>query len=417
MNRLIAYLIGQARVKITGASPQEVLNLLTQEGIPFWDVARIDDLHYQISIPLRKEKQTVRLAARAFCTAEVIKYRGLPTLCRKAMHRPALLLGVAAAIALSFLLQERIWVIEVRGNDRVPQEVILRALAEFGIKPGESSTDYDPQLIKMKMLNAVPELSWLAANRTGGKITVLVTERDLPQAETERPPAGNLVASSDGIITDYNISEGMRLISRGDTVTERQILVSGYEDYGLCMRAVCASGEIYANTWRQGTVVTPSAAGEKAYTGREWKEVSLVVGRKRIKICGNSGISVDSCDKMVSVKRLRLPGCVFPVALETAVYREYTLTERLKDPDTVRREMECAWETQTCAEMVAGVIGQTQYRFSRNGALYVLRAESTCNEMIARLVPIYGEYKGENYDGTDHQRRTDRTDHQRVRLF
>lgn len=406
MNRLIAYLIGETRLTVTGASPQEYLNLLSRERIPFWAAEREDELRYRVSVPLRKERQAVGLAARAFCSAEVTKRRGLPVLWKKALHRPVLLLGVAAAIALCFLLQNRIWVIEVKGNDRVPQEIILRALAEFGIKPGAESDAYDPQQLKMKMLNAVQELSWLAANRTGGKITVLVTERDIPQEDTDKPAAGNLVASTDGIITDYNIAEGMRLISRGDTVTEGQILVSGVEDYGLCMRAVCAEGEIYANTWRQGSLVTPSYAQEKAYTGRQWKVVSLVVGRKRIKICGNSGISVGTCDKMVSVKRLRLPGYEFPVALETEVYREYTLTERLRDPQTVRRELEYAWERQTCAQMVAGVIGQTDYRFSRSDAVYVLQAESTCNEMIARIVPLYGQYEGENNDGTHYQRRT-----------
>lgn len=406
MNRLISYLIGETRLSVTGASPQDFLNLLTQQSISFWDVERVDELHYLVSLPQRREAQAVKLATRCFCTAEVVQRTGLPVLWKKAMRRPALLLGAAAAIAACFLLQNRIWVIEVRGNERVPQEVILRSLAELGVKQG-GRCDYDQQQIKMQMLNAVPELSWLAANRTGGKVTVLVTERDAVQDEALKPLAGNLIAAENGIVTDYNIYEGMRLISRGETVTEGQVLVSGLEDYGLCMRAVCAEGEIYANTWKQGSVVTPSFAQEKVYTGRQWKEVFLLIGRKRIKICGNSGISVGSCDKMISVKRLRLPGYEFPIALETEICREFTLTERLKAPETVRRELEYVWERQLCADMVAGVIGQTQYSFSRNDTLYVLRAESTCNEMIARYVPIFGQYKGENNDGTHYQRRTD----------
>lgn len=407
MNQLVAYLIGESRLSVTGASPQSFLNLLTQEGIPFWSVERVDDLHYRISLPLRRQQRAVKLAMRTFCTAEVTARRGFPIAFRQILHRPVLLIGVAAAIALCFLLQNRIWVIEVKGNVRVPEEVILHALAEIGIKPGDSSDGYDPQQVKMKMLNAVPELSWLAANRTGGKITVLLTERTAALEEQEKPIAGNLIASTEGIITDYSIGEGMRLVSRGDTVSEGQILVSGYEDYGLYLRAVCAEGEIYADTWRQGSIVTPSAAMEKRYTGRQWKEITLLIGRKRIKICGNSGISVVSCDKMVSVKRLRLPGYEFPVALETAILREYTLTARQKDAETVRADLQEAWLRQTRAEMVAGVIGQTQYRFIQDNTVFILRAESACNEMIARLVPITGQYEGETNDRTNHQRRTD----------
>lgn len=406
MNRLISYLIGQARLSVTGASPQDYLNLLTRERISFWNVERLDELHYRISVPLRREKQAIGLAVRCFCTAESIRRCGMPLHFRKLLRRPALLFGVAAAIALCFLLQNRIWVIEVKGNERVPREVILRALVDLGIRQG-ASAQYDQQRIKMQMLNAVPELSWLAANRTGGKITVLVTERAVLPEEQVKPPAGNLIASADGVITDYSISEGMRLISRGETVTEGQVLVSGLEDYGLCMRAVCAEGEIYADTWRHGSIVAPAFTQEKVYTGREWRSISLLLGRKRIKLCGNSGISVGSCDKMISVEKLHLPGYEFPIALETEIWREYALTEKLRAPETVRGELEHAWERQTCAAMRAGVIGQTDYRFSRSDTVYVLRAESTCNEMIARFAPLFGQYEGENNDGTHYQRRTD----------
>ncbi|MBO2527773.1 MAG: hypothetical protein CW335_06335 [Clostridiales bacterium] len=407
MNRLIAYLIGEARISVTGASPQSVLNRLTEDGIPFWAVERTDEVHYRISIPMRNTKQAMKAATRCFCSAEIVKNRGLPVLWRKILRRPVLLIGMAAAIVVCFLLQNKIWVIEVKGNERVPQEVILRELAQIGIKPGENSGDYDPQQVKMKMLNAVPELSWMAANRTGGKITVLVTERSDPQEDCKKPIAGNLIAASDGIITDYCISEGMRLCNRGDTVSEGQILVSGYEDYGLCMRAVCAEGEIYAKTWHQGSIVTPTVTMQKEYTGRLWEDKTLLIGRKRIKLYGNSGISVDSCDKMINVKRLCLPGYEFPVALETAVFREYTLTARQKIPETVQSELEQAWERQVSSDMIAGTMEQTQYQFSHDEQVFVLQAESACNEMIARLVPIGGQYKGEENDGTDYQRRTD----------
>ena len=407
MNRLIAYLIGEARLSITGVSPQSVLNRLTEDGIPFWSVERIDEVHYRISIPMRNTKQAMKAATRCFCSTEIVKNQGLPILWRKTLHRPVLLISMVAAIAVCFLLQNRIWVIEVKGNDRIPRDVILRELAQIGIKQGEKNGEYDPQQVKMKMLNAVPELSWMAANRTGGKITVLVTERNVPQEDCEKPIAGNLIAASDGIITDYCISEGMRLCSRGDTVSAGQILVSGYEDYGLCMRAVCADGEIYAKTWHQGSIVTPIVTMQKEYTGRQWEEKTLLIGRKRIKLFGNSGISVGSCDKMVGVKRLRLPGYEFPIALETAVFREYTLTARQKIPQTVQNELEQAWETLICSDMIAGTMERTKYQFSREEKVYVLQAESACNEMIARLSPIGGQCKGEENDGTDYQRRTD----------
>ena len=110
---------------------------------------------------------------------------------------------------------------------------------------------------------------------------------------------------------------------------------------------------------------------------------------------------------MVEIKRLRLPGYEFPIALETAVFREYTLTARQKIPQTVQNELEQAWETLICSDMIAGTMERTKYQFSREEKVYVLQAESACNEMIARLSPIGGQCKGEENDGTDYQRRTD----------
>ena len=52
----------------------------------------------------------------------------------------------------------------------------------------------------------------------------------------------------DGVLTEVSVTEGMRLCAVGDTVRQGQLLVSGYEDYGLFIRPVCASAEIYART-------------------------------------------------------------------------------------------------------------------------------------------------------------------------
>ena len=188
----------------------------------------------------------------------------------------------------------------------------------------------------------------------------------------------------------------MRLCKRGDAVKAGQILVSGYEDYGLYLRAVCADAEIYAQTWHNGTVVLPAQRTEKSYTGREWTQISLIVGRKRINLCGNSGIYTGSCDKMIDVKKVTLAGYTFPVTIETVTYREYEEKNVTVDAYAAHNALSEAWQRQTRSAMIAGTIEQTEESFLESGGLYVLQAKSTCNEMIARLVPIEEPYKGES---------------------
>ena len=44
------------------------------------------------------------------------------------------LLGLLAAAAATFVLQEFVWTIEVEGNDRLPAGQIVQALEELGIE-------------------------------------------------------------------------------------------------------------------------------------------------------------------------------------------------------------------------------------------------------------------------------------------
>lgn len=396
MNPVIRYLRGEIRVCITGASVERCINLFSQEGIVFRDLHRKDELNVELSMLSKEKKRIEALATRSFCTVEIKQERGLLQTLRPLRARPLLVFGAAAVMALSFFLQSFVWVISVEGENTVHEETILRQLEELGIRFGTWAPSVDSQMTKAQMLNRVPELSWLAVNRTGGKLTVLVTERSA--ASSAKPPyaAGSIVALRDGIITDYRILEGMRLCKRGDAVKAGQILVSGYEDYGLYLRAVCADAEIYAQTWHGGTVVMPAQRTEKHYTGREWTQISLLLGRKRINLCGNSGIYAGSCDKMISVKKITLAGYTFPVTVETVTYREYEEERVTVEASAAQCALSEAWQRQTRSAMIAGTIEQTEETFLESSGLYILHAKSTCNEMIARLVQIEEPYKGEN---------------------
>lgn len=396
MMGVLRFLQGEARVRITGACPQGCLNAFSKDGVEFWDICREDALHYCVSIRPAALSKAEKLGLRTFCTVECLRQRGLKRTLRQALRRPMLLFGVCGAVFLLFFLQSFVWTVEIDGCETVRPETVSRALCELGIHCGTRTGDIAYKEVRHELLNLVPELSWAAVNRSGGKLHVLVTERQhTPSAD---PPyaAANLVAVRDGVLTEVSVLEGMRLCSVGDTVREGQTLVSGVEDYGLYLRAVCAQGEIYGQTWRTQTVVTPAMRQEKRYTGRQWKRVTLVIGRKRIKLFGNSGISGVTCDKMIDVKELTLSEYCFPVRLETEILREYETDAVPKQRKTAQDTLTAAFLRMTEAGMVAGRVEEAHYRMETGGELLVLHCECTCNEMLARLSPMNAIYEGES---------------------
>ena len=395
---MIRYFKGYVRIKITGASVETFFNHMTKEKLAFWDIVRQDELHYVICVATKNLEKTEKIAVHNFCHVEILSSVGLVHHMRSLRKRPVLLIGMIAALFATFYFQTYVLAISIDGNEILHDEEILRAMQDLDIEIGSSAGAIDQQLTKHRMLNRLPQLSWIAVNRNGCKLNVLVTERSFAESLRPNYPSANIIASRDGVLTDVIVSEGMKLCKTGDTVKAGQILVSGFEDYGLILKGVCAEGEIYAQTWYNGMVLTPSENGTKRYTGRQWTQYSLIVGRKRINLCGNSGISGITCDKMVETTKLSVSSYEFPLVLEKVTYREYELETAALEMQSAKERMVAAWDELIRSQMVAGKILNTQTSCVESGGVFVLSAQSTCHEMIGRYAPMGSVFEGETND-------------------
>lgn len=382
----LRYLFGCRRLRVTGAAPEDFLNALSRADRRFWEPQMLDGMTCTLCVTPRHYEQIERLAERSYCEVETVGLSGLAHDARRLLRRPALLIGLLLAVALSFLMQTVVWGITVEGNERVPEAEILSALEEQGVRVGAFAPSIEYSKMRNRVLETLPALSWIAVNRSGSVLHVQVNEREFSERNEPPYPAAHLVAVRDARITELVVLEGVKECAVGDTVAAGQVLVSGYEDYGVCVRGVCAEGEIFGETWYTGTLVAPAQITEKHYTGREKTQRTLVVGRKRINLCGNSGIFPTGCDKMISVKQLSLPEYPFPVWLETVTYREYTLVQR-ENPLT-REQMLEAFQRVLRGRMLAGEIRSCTGTLTQRDGLLILEAEATCEEMIARTLPV-----------------------------
>lgn len=386
-----------AEVWIRGENTAECLNLLAAEALPFWNILLSPEKELRVRLYARDLERAAKLCLSACCDLQPVSTGGLPKQLQKLKRRPLLVIGLLLAMLLPFLLQRYVWAVEIRGEDPGVDHRIRQILQENGVGFGTVGEGLDSQQIKLKMLSQLPELGWMAVNRRGGKLTVLYLMAN-PEAEIGTPTAANLVALRDAVITDFTVLEGMRLFSSGDAVRKGQLLVSGFEDYGLCLRAVQAEGEIYGETWRSGTVLSPAKQKGKTYTGREWTEYVCIIGRKRINLCGSSGISTTTCDKIISEFILRLPELEFPLRIQKIRHREYTLSEVPIVPAMAEAALEQRWQESIRQQMVAGTILQTERSFLAGEHYFTLHIRSRCHEMIAMTVPMEGLNKGEAYE-------------------
>ena len=396
MTEWVQNIIGSCRLEITAAAPELVLNRLTREQLPFWGLLRKDPFTVEITVRRRDLEAAEKWVTCAMGESKLLRETGLPVLLRGLRHRKAFAAAVGLILVFAYVSTLFVWCIRVEGNETVPDQAILRELAELGIGFGTWGGNITPQELKNQMLNRIPQLEWLTVNKDGGLATVVVRERSEVPAVIDRRVVTNLVASQDCLITEMEVLSGGAACQPGDTVREGELLISGYQDLEFCTRVTRALGEVYGRTWRQQNVVIPAEVFRKTDSEGTKRRFSLLIGKKRINLYGDSGISGDTCDKMIVYHTLTLPGgYTFPLTLVEERTTERTLeaeTLLLSEVETTLRD---GTEQAVMDDMIAGEILGDNLRIRREGSLYRLTGTYECHEMVARAAPaILSESEG-----------------------
>lgn len=401
MKKITDWLFGYFRMTVTGAAPNWYLNRLTKAVIPFWDICWADEFTVTISVCRRDLDAVTRLATAAMCQTQAVYERGFPRIIRGLRRRYCLLLLLTASIIAAIIVPRFVWFYEVDGNAAIPSEKIIRTAQKCGVGVGTYGKSIDPLLVKDMVLSEIPELAWLTVTQSGGRATIVVREKRLPEPVEDRRIPRNVVASRAGMITDISVLEGSAAVKKGDVVTEGQLLISGYMDLEYKYRVCGAKGEVYARTWRENVAVTPEKCMEKSYTGKEKSIFSFSFGRKRIKILLGSGILPAGCDKMTQKHVLTLPGgLTLPIAIIKETYTFYDTTEAAVPESYAKSILQEAAVKDARQDMVAGTIAKSESDLNRDQGNYRMKTTLECEEMIAHTVEAE-IFKGEmQHDGT-----------------
>ena len=398
---------GYLQVRITGASPETCLSRFASEDLAFWDLRRQDELHFTCAIYEKDRNRAKRAALRSLCVLETVSRHGAKQTFYGLRRRKTLLAGVTIAVLLAMLLQNFVWTVRIEDAGAVPKELILRALEAEGVRFGAWGPDIETQSLKNRLLVRLPQLQWISVHAGGCIARVMVAERKPPAHALDRSLVTNVVAARAGIVTQMHVLGGFPAVEPGDAVKKGQLLVSGVAEWTVHTQATRALAEIYAQTFRPMELRLPDSCGEKRYTGRTGTKISLILGRKRIKISDNSSNLGTTCDKIITRRRLTLPdGVELPAELEFVTAREYELVPvPLPQMDAQRLLTDFALR-EACGDMIAGTVLDKRFEIRHRDGGYTVQAGLSCEELISVTAPTYLFGEGES-NGEADQRRTD----------
>ena len=397
-------MMGTVYVEVVSADLPAFLSAANGAGLELRNVEMPDALTVRFELPGTRMKILTRLLNRRGEKMTIIRRRGLWWKLAALKKRPVLAAGMCLIVVLTMILPSRVLLVEVEGNTSVPDARIIEAAEYCGVTFWASRREVRSERVKNALLEAMPELSWAGVNTYGSRAVISVRQRDLESEEETPPTVSNIVACRDGFILTCQAERGTALCAPGQTVTEGQILISGYTDCGLCTTAARAAGEVYAATTRQIQALTPANCLKTAAVDREKVNWSLILGKNRINFYKSSGISPSTCGRMVTEYTLTLPGgFALPVKLLKEQVSARTLTEsQVAEADAAGLLTEFA-EGYLSRQMIAGTITAALETVSNQDGCWALAGNYACTEMIGRE---RAEQNGELHEtsGTNRQR-------------
>lgn len=218
---------GYLKIKITGYSPERFLNLCKNKEIWIWDLESCSDA-YIMYIAMRDFKKLKPLLRKTKTKIEILEKYGIPFYLNKYKKRKLFLGGFFLSIILIYCLSLFVWNIEIDGNSTITDEVIIEYLESENVYHGMWKNKVACETIGTKLRKEFNDIIWVSVSLEGSNIIIQVKENaDTFEAESTGEFPSDIIATSDGIITEIITRSGVPCVAVGDTVKKGDILVSG----------------------------------------------------------------------------------------------------------------------------------------------------------------------------------------------
>ncbi len=384
----------KVQIRMICADIPNTFRRLTSADISVFDINMESDISTVFTIKNKDISQTKKLLLKSGAEFEVLNQWGIGWLLYQVRCRMLLILGVVALTCLTVWIPTRIFFVNVQGNQRLPERLIVQTAENLGLKFGCSRSNIRSEAVKNLMIESIPELDWVGITTAGCVATVEVRENiDITNDITS--DAGSIVADCDGIVKNITVIKGKAICQPGQVVQKGQVLISGYEDCGLVIQYTGAKGEIIADTFHSIQMKTPRLLLKRQECDQIKRTVSVRIGKKLINFVKDSGISPTGCVKMYLEKCLTLPGgFILPVALIQECYYS-GITESVSLPEDTCSWLENSAKYYLNTQMTAGEVLRQNYRYDYINDVIVFRGEYFCTEQIGKYkfeeIPNYGK--------------------------
>ena len=378
---------GLVVAELTSADVTGALEAVTELGIPVRNVISVDELTLHLTLDRADFDRVAALTEKRGEKISCLHRKGLHWSLAALKRRPVLLSGILFLLILELVLPTRVLFVRVEGNETIPARQILAEAENCGIRFWASRRDVRSEKVKNALLSAIPRLQWAGVNTTGCVATISVREASETETEAASKNVSSIVADRDGVILSCTVTAGSGQCSPGQAVQEGQVLISGYTDCGLLLKATRAEGEIQAQTQRSLSVVSLCQRRIRGQVQEQSRQYSLIIGKKRINFANSSRICDTSCGRMYEEYYITLPGgFTLPVALAVQTHLCCETFPENSEQENRENTMKEFARSYLAEQMISGSIQREICLYETGDGICRLDADYLCRELIGRRV-------------------------------
>lgn len=242
----------QVRCLVAGEETLRFVNLCRNNGIELRHLVRRENA-IQMEIDAENFKKLRPLVRKTHVKIHILNRHGPAFFFYRHKRRWWFLLGMTVFAGMIYILSLFVWQIDIDGNRKYTDALILQALAQMDVKTGCRKSEIDLPEIEEELRIMYNEITWVSASIAGTKLQIELREGDLKisgssgggqtgnvkrvenrennpktqngESETDLP--ANLVADEDAIITNLVVRRGTVAVRYGDEVKKGDVLIEG----------------------------------------------------------------------------------------------------------------------------------------------------------------------------------------------
>lgn len=323
----LAKLRGTVTLDVRGESVEAFINLLTEHHIPVWNVRPMGTRHAEMNLLLPHFFLLRPLLRRTGCKMHILKRQGLPFIAVHLAKRKFFLAGLTLFWIGLLLMSSLIWDIDVKGNDKLSTEAVLKAARQEGIYPFQWSFRLSSQdKLSRALMQKLPQASWIGVEKQGTLVTIQVVEASEPNPVPLYSPR-HLISKADAVVTEIFAEQGRPVVHKNTRVKKGAILISGTLGDEENQQQVVAKGEIKGLVWHEYEISSPMVRRSSTYTGNKHDRLYLVLGNRAVQLWGYGKVPYPAHKTTVEHDPLTWRSYKLPIGWMTESVRETKIEE------------------------------------------------------------------------------------------